>query len=72
MALLGCIKNPLTLEIYIDEQGNSYGELYLDDGETYDYTKDNGKALIYFDFEGNTLTSYFADPDCNYELPETQ
>lgn len=62
-ALLACIKNPITLEIYVDADGNSYGSLYLDDGETYDYTKDNGNALIKFSFEGGTLTSSFAYGD---------
>jgi alpha-glucosidase (family GH31 glycosyl hydrolase) len=71
MALLACIENSLTLEIYVNADGKSYGDLYLDDGETYDYSKDNGKASIYFNFDGGTLYSSFDYGD-QYELPESQ
>lgn len=72
MALLACITNALTLEIYIDVNGNSYGSIYLDDGETFDFAKDVTKsALIKFNYESNTLTSYF-ESGSGYDLPETQ
>lgn len=69
MALLACITNALTLEIYIDVNGNSYGSIYLDDGETFDFAKDVTKsALIKFNYESNTLTSYF-ESGSGYDLP---
>lgn len=72
MALLACITNAITLEIYIDADGNSYGQIYLDDGETFDFAKDATKsALIKFNYESNTLTSYF-ESGSGYDLPETQ
>lgn len=70
MALLACIENPITLEVYVDAEGNSYGELYLDDGETYDFTKDNGNTLITFSFVDQTLSSAFAHGE-EYNLPVT-
>lgn len=47
MALLACINNSITLEVYLDKNGKSYGELYVDDGETYDFTRGE-KAYIDF------------------------
>lgn len=37
MSLLSCFYNQITLEIFLDLQGNAEGELYLDDGETMKY-----------------------------------
>lgn len=37
MALLPCIRNPIRLEVYLDENDEASGELYLDDGETYEF-----------------------------------
>lgn len=71
MALLACIENAITLEIYIDGNGKSYGQLYLDDGYSLDYTKDSSKsALIKFVYEGNTLSSFF-ESGSTYVLPDS-
>jgi len=56
MALLACFFNPIILEVYLDEDGNSSGQLYLDDGESYDFTRGQ-RAYIEFLFEGNALSS---------------
>ena len=60
MAILACIKNEITLEVFIDKNGNSYGSLYLDDGESFNYLVDeNASASVGFSYEFNTLSSYF-------------
>lgn len=51
MSLLSCMTNAITLEVYIDADGNSCGSLYLDDGETFEYANDVSKsALINFNY----------------------
>lgn len=56
MAILACINNQITLEVFLDKNGNSYGKLYLDDGESFDYlNQENASALIGFNYEWNTL-----------------
>lgn len=72
MAILACIHNEITLEVFIDENGNSYGHLYLDDGESFNYLSDeNASASIGFWYEYNTLNSYFSHGS-GYDFPETQ
>lgn len=72
MAILGCIENPITLEVYSDSDNDAYGELYLDDGETFDFANDSAKsALISFNFDGTTLSSAF-EHGSDYELPASQ
>lgn len=72
MALLDCIENPITLEIYLDQSGNAYGWLYLDDGETLNYKKHfDASTLIEFKYESNTLTSSFIGGS-DYTFPKTQ
>ena len=36
LALLRCIWSPVELQIYLDDTGNAYGDLVLDDGLTVD------------------------------------
>jgi len=49
MAILACIHNEITLEVYLDKNGNAYGDLYLDDGESFNYQEDeNASAFISF------------------------
>jgi len=56
MALLSCFKNPISLEIYLDENKKATGHLYIDDGETFEYlSKDDACVLLQFSFENGTL-----------------
>jgi|LauGreDrversion4_2_1035121.scaffolds.fasta_scaffold72359_2 hypothetical protein len=72
MAILACIKNEITLEVYTDKNGNSYGNLYLDDGESFNYLVDeNASTSIGFSYEFNTLSSYFFSGS-SYAFPESQ
>ncbi|KPI85947.1 putative alpha glucosidase II subunit [Leptomonas seymouri] len=54
--------DPFTLFVALNTQGNSFGDLYLDDGTTFDYTK-GSFAHRAFSFSESTLTSssYTAD-----------
>jgi alpha-glucosidase (family GH31 glycosyl hydrolase) len=70
-AILACIHNAVTLEVYLDSNGNAYGSLYLDDGETFAYLDENGSSLIQFSYEYNTLSSSFVSGS-KYNFPETQ
>ena len=61
MALLPCIQNAVSLEVYLDENDNASGSLYIDDGETFEYQTDGAYAEISVSISGNTLRSYLAD-----------
>jgi len=37
MALMSCINNPINIEVYPDASGNAYGEMYLDDGQSFEF-----------------------------------
>merc|ERR1712187_1019460 len=72
MALLPCIKNPIRLEVYLDENDSASGSLYLDDGETYEFLNStDGHASISFSYDGNMLTSSNTAGN-NYETGEDQ
>ena len=72
MALLPCIRNPVRLEVYLDENDEASGELYLDDGETYEFQNNpDGHARIQFSYSGNTLSSSNVD-GTNYSYGEDQ
>lgn len=61
MALLPCIQNAVSLEVYLDENDNASGSLYIDDGETFEYQTDGAYAEVSVSISGNTLRSYLAD-----------
>jgi len=56
MALLACITNSIELEIYPNVTGASSGEMYIDDGETFDFKKDDqASTLLKFSFYSDSL-----------------
>ena len=59
MALLQCIENPITLEIYVDADGQATGSMYVDDGLTTEYqtAPETASALIDFTYSNNSLKS---------------
>ena len=61
MSILKCINDPIRLEVYLDENGEAEGKLYVDDGETYKFQNKNEYALIKFKYHGNKLTSAHSD-----------
>lgn len=48
MSLMSCINNDITIEIYLDENLNAEGTMYLDDYETFDYVKNEDYARLAF------------------------
>jgi len=58
MSLLPCMQNAVTLEVYLDENDEATGSLYVDDGESLDYlTKADSYAEVQFSMSGETLRS---------------
>jgi len=59
MALLPCMENSITLEIYPDNNGNATGKLYVDDYSSLDHQQDQDKysLLATFTYKDNTLNS---------------
>ncbi|XP_001362291.1 neutral alpha-glucosidase AB isoform X2 [Monodelphis domestica] len=65
-----CMKDdPITLYVALSPQGTAEGELYLDDGHTFNYETQNEFLFRKFTFSGNTLTSSSADPRGHFETP---
>lgn len=50
-------------------QGTAQGELFLDDGHTFNYQNRHEFLLRRFSFSGNTLVSSSADPKGHLETP---
>ena len=51
------MNNPIRLEIYLDENNEAEGTLYVDDGETYQYQEQEDYARIQFAYKDGLLTS---------------
>ena len=48
--------DPITLIVALDKQHKAKGQLYIDDGKSYNYRTKNQFVLIEFDFAQNKLT----------------
>ncbi|XP_075857935.1 neutral alpha-glucosidase AB isoform X1 [Microcebus murinus] len=65
-----CMKDdPITLFVALSPQGTAQGELFLDDGHTFNYQTHHEFLLRRFSFSGNTLVSSSADPKGYFETP---
>ncbi|KAB0404710.1 hypothetical protein E2I00_019059, partial [Balaenoptera physalus] len=65
-----CMKDdPITLYVALSLQGTAQGELFLDDGHTFNYQTRHEFLLRRFSFSGNTLVSSSADPKGHFETP---
>jgi hypothetical protein len=49
--------DPYTLQVALSSAGEASGDLYLDDGHSYDYTKTSAFQRRRFSWSGNTLTA---------------
>ncbi|XP_054256929.1 neutral alpha-glucosidase AB-like [Macrosteles quadrilineatus] len=58
-------EDPYTLIVALGINGTAHGNLYIDDGETFQYLHNQGLYLD-FKFENNQLTSSFALPNHHY------
>jgi len=45
----------VTLEIYLDVNGEAEGEVYFDDGKSFEYRDDCQRTLIKYTFTNKTL-----------------
>lgn len=58
LALLPCMKNAINLEVYLDENDEASGSIYIDDGESLDYlNNDSTYAQVDISISGGTLKS---------------
>ncbi|KAK1335452.1 hypothetical protein QTO34_003238 [Cnephaeus nilssonii] len=65
-----CMKDdPITLFVALSPQGTAQGELFLDDGHTFNYQTRHEFLLRRFSFSGNALVSSSADPKGHFETP---
>lgn len=65
-----CMKDdPITLFVALSPQGTAQGELFLDDGHTFNYQTRHEFLLRRFSFSGSTLVSSSADPKGHLETP---
>lgn len=50
-------RSPFTISVALDESSESFGELFYDDGDTFEYQKSDQYAHILFTVKNNTLQS---------------
>jgi alpha 1,3-glucosidase len=60
-------RDPFTLVVALNSQGEATGELYLDDGETYNF-QTGAFTHRRFTFSSNTLSSVSLHPSSNFPL----
>merc|ERR1712137_231120 len=61
-------KDPYTLIVTLDQQGQAQGRLYLDDGQSLEY-KDGRSLMVEFSIKNNILSSKFVGEE-RYETNE--
>ncbi|XP_071275704.1 neutral alpha-glucosidase AB isoform X2 [Agelaius tricolor] len=61
--------DPFTLYVALSPQGTAQGDLYLDDGVSFDYATKNAFLHRHFSFANGTLTSSSADPRGSMSSP---
>jgi len=65
MSLTPCIQNDISLEVYLDDNDEATGSLYIDDGESYEFQTNGQFAEISFSISGNTLKSSLSNGTLN-------
>lgn len=63
LSLLNAIKNPIGLELYLGARAEAFGQLYLDDGDSFEYQTQRAKTLVHYHFHDNVLSAVKALPD---------
>uniref|UniRef100_UPI000B4C5CBC neutral alpha-glucosidase AB n=1 Tax=Lonchura striata TaxID=40157 RepID=UPI000B4C5CBC len=61
--------DPFTLYVALSPQGTAQGDLYVDDGISFDYATKNAFLHRHFHFANGTLTSSSADPHGSMSSP---
>jgi len=71
MSVLSCINNPIRVEVYLNEDSQASGSLYLDDGESLDYTfAAKASTNVSLSYRDNAL--FLEAPSNGYEFPAEQ
>eukprot|EP00347_Sterkiella_histriomuscorum_P017483 403349187 len=65
-SLLQAKDSDIRLDIYLDQNQQAKGLLYLDDGESFQYQTHNEKILIEYTFEFQTLSYQILNPEAFY------
>ncbi|CAF1072528.1 unnamed protein product, partial [Didymodactylos carnosus] len=61
------LNDPITLVVALDKNNEAKGELYMDDGHTYDYKKNRQFIYRRFLFKNNELKSSSLDPSSKFD-----
>ncbi|XP_061200430.1 neutral alpha-glucosidase AB [Neopsephotus bourkii] len=61
--------DPFTLYVALSPQGTAEGDLFLDDGKSFEYETKARFLHRQFTFAGNTLTASSADPRGSFDTP---
>ncbi|XP_065520845.1 neutral alpha-glucosidase AB isoform X2 [Lathamus discolor] len=61
--------DPVTLYVALSPQGTAEGDLFLDDGKSFEYETKARFLHRQFTFAGNTLTASAADPRGSFDTP---
>ncbi|XP_074424085.1 neutral alpha-glucosidase AB isoform X1 [Larus michahellis] len=61
--------DPFTLYVALSPQGTAEGDLFLDDGQSFDYQTKARYLHRQFTFASNTLTASSADPKGSFDTP---
>ncbi|XP_061299721.1 neutral alpha-glucosidase AB isoform X2 [Pezoporus flaviventris] len=61
--------DPFTLYVALSPQGTAEGDLFLDDGKSFEYETKAHFLHRQFTFAGNTLTASSADPRGSFDTP---
>ena len=67
MSLLHALTNPMSLGIYLDEKREASTQIYIDDGQTFEYQTDQQSSLVEFKFTQNTLFWHKNEKSGTYE-----
>eukprot|EP01114_Cavostelium_apophysatum_P007213 TRINITY_DN1908_c0_g1_i2.p1 TRINITY_DN1908_c0_g1~~TRINITY_DN1908_c0_g1_i2.p1 ORF type:complete len:931 (+),score=264.69 TRINITY_DN1908_c0_g1_i2:127-2919(+) len=63
--------DPYTLVVALDSKGSATGEIYVDDGTTFNYERSNQYVQRRFDFANGVLSSVNADPKGKFDIENT-
>lgn len=55
-SILECLANNVQLTVYLNQNGNASGSIYLDDGQSFEYQQgESGYRNVEYSFDGEIL-----------------